>query len=69
MTEPTTELDPQKVRIGLIIIAAVFVVSVLGVVIVDDPAGKVIFATAAVLTLLRGGLVLLRLRRGPRVDG
>ena len=63
MTEPTPELDPRKVRTGLAIVTAVFVVAAVLIVVIDDPFGRAVMAAVAALAVVRAFLLSRSLRR------
>jgi hypothetical protein len=63
MTSSTAQYDPRKIRIGLVLIAIVFIASVVLFVVVDDTVGRAIFFALAVLAIARAVLLVRWLRR------
>jgi hypothetical protein len=63
VTDPTPELDPRKVRIGLLIVTAVFVASAVLVAVIDDPFGRAVMAAVAAVAVVRAFLLSRSLRR------
>ena len=53
------EFDPQKVRIGLMVMGAVLVLSIALAIFVSDPVGRFVFVFVAVVCLVQ----LIRVRR------
>ncbi len=66
MTEPAAQLNPRKIRLGLVLISLMFAVSLLLFIVVDDVLGRAVFFAAAVLALVRGALLWRWLRREQR---
>jgi hypothetical protein len=65
VTEPSTpEVDPRKVRIGLIVIVAVVVVAAVLVAVLDDPVGRAAMLAVAAVGIVRAFLLTRSLRRG-----
>lgn len=68
MAEP--ELNPRKVRVGLIIVAVTVVVAIVIAVVIDDPLGRFVMVFVALAALLRAFLLVRWLKReGPRAAG
>jgi hypothetical protein len=63
MTEPQPEVDPRKVRIGLMVVTAVFAVSAVLVAVIDDPFGRAVMGAVAALAVVRAYLLWRSLRR------
>ena len=63
MTEPESELDPRKVRIGLLMISIVVVVAVVLLFVVDDPFGRAVMLGVAAIGVIRAFLLARSLRR------
>ena len=57
------ELNPAKVRAGLAIVTAIFLVSAVLIVVVDDAIGRSIFFAVAALTMVRIALLARSLRK------
>ena len=62
MDEPS--ISPARIRFGLIIIATLFVASIVLVAVVNDPIGRAIFFAIAVAAIVRGWLLVRWIRRG-----
>jgi hypothetical protein len=62
--ERSTDIDPRKVRVGLAVVALIFVASVVLFFVVDDPLGRAIFFAVGVVCLVRVGLLARWVRRG-----
>jgi Na+/proline symporter len=60
---PPDELDPRKVRIGLVMIVAVVVIALALAAVVDSDLGRAIMVGIAVLAIVRAGLLYRALRR------
>jgi Na+/proline symporter len=60
---PADELDPRKVRIGLVMIVAVVVIALALAAVVDSDIGRAIMVGIAVLAVVRAGLLYRALRR------
>ena len=63
MTAPDPQLDPRKVRIGLIMISIVVVVAIVLLFVVDDPFGRAVMLGVAALGVIRAFLLARSLRR------
>jgi Flp pilus assembly protein TadB len=63
MTEPDPQLDPRKVRIGLIMISVVVAVAIVLLFVVDDPFGRAVMFAVAALGVIRAFLLVRALRR------
>jgi hypothetical protein len=63
VTDPVPELDPRKVRIGLMIVTAVFVVAAVLIVVIDDPFGRAVMGAVAAVAVVRAFLLSRSLRR------
>ena len=63
MTDPEPQLDPRKVRTGLIMISIVVVVAVVLLFAVDDPFGRAVMLGVAALGVIRAFLLARSLRR------
>jgi len=65
VTEPAApQVDPRKVRIGLIVIAIVVVVAAVLVAVLDDPLGRAVMLAVAAVGIVRAYLLSRSLRRG-----
>ena len=65
VTEPAApQVDPRKVRIGLIVIAIVVVVAAVLVAVLDDPLGRAVMLAVAAIGIVRAFLLTRSLRRG-----
>lgn len=60
---PSDELDPRKVRIGLVMIVAVVVIAVGLAAVIDSDLGRAIMVGIAVLGILRAWLLYRSLQR------
>jgi hypothetical protein len=60
---PPDQLDPRKVRIGLVMIAAVVVIALGLAAVVDSDLGRAIMVGIAVLGVVRAWLLYRSLRR------
>jgi hypothetical protein len=63
MTEPDRQLDPRKVRIGLIMISVVVALAIVLMFVVDDPFGRAVMFAVAALGVIRAVLLTRSLRR------
>jgi hypothetical protein len=63
MTEPSPQLDPRKVRIGLLMISIVVVVAIVLLFVIDDPLGRAVMFAVAALGVIRAFLLTRSLRR------
>ncbi len=63
MTDQSPKLNPRKIRLGLVLIAVVFIASVALFLVVDDTVGQAIFFGLAVLALVRAVSLVRWLRR------
>ena len=64
MSDATPAVNQKKIRIGLAIITAIFVASLIMVVVVGDPIGKAVFAAVGLVCVVRMVLLVRWLRRG-----
>jgi hypothetical protein len=65
VTEPAApQVDPRKVRMGLIVIAIVVVVAAVLVAVLDDPLGRAVMLAVAAVGIVRAFLLTRSLRRG-----
>jgi uncharacterized membrane protein len=60
---PPDELDPRKVRIGLVMIVAVVVIAIGLAAVIDSDLGRAIMVGIAVLGILRAWLLYRSLQR------
>lgn len=60
------ELNPRKVRAGLIIVGVVVAVSVVLLVVIDEPVGKAVMLAVAATAFVRAFLLTRSLRRQDR---
>jgi hypothetical protein len=60
---PEQEMDPRKVRIGLAMIAAVVVIALALIVVVDSTVARAVMAGIAVLGVVRAYLLYRSIRR------
>ena len=63
MTEPDPQLDPRKVRIGLIMISLVVALAIVLLFVIDDPFGRLVMFAVAGLGIVRAFLLTRSLRR------
>ena len=63
MTEPDSQLDPRKVRIGLIMISLVVALAIVLLFVIDDPFGRTVMFAVAGLGIGRAFLLTRSLRR------
>ena len=63
MTDPEPELDPRKVRIGLIMISIVVAVAIVLLFVIDDPFGRAVMFGVAAIGVIRAFLLARSLRR------
>jgi hypothetical protein len=63
MSDPDPQLDPRKVRIGLVMISAVVVVAVVLIAVIDDPFGRAVMVGIAAVAIVRAFLLTRALRR------
>jgi len=63
MTEPHPQLDPRKVRIGLIMISVVVALAIVLMFVVDDPFGRAVMFAVAALGVIRAVLLTRSLRQ------
>ena len=63
MTEPEPQLDPRKVRIGLLMISVVVAVAIVLLFVIDDPVGRAVMFAVAALGVIRAFLLTRSLRR------
>ncbi|MFL6204596.1 MAG: hypothetical protein ACJ739_04525 [Acidimicrobiales bacterium] len=63
MSDPDAQLDPRRVRIGLIMISAVVVVAVVLIAVIDDPFGRAIMVGVAAVAIIRAFLLSRSLRK------
>ena len=66
MIEPRPDVDPRRVRLGLILLTIVFFVALVIVMVVDDALGRAVMAGVLVITLARAALLVRSLRREAR---
>lgn len=65
MTEPDVpQVDPRKVRMGLILVAVVVLVALSLAVVLDDVVGRSVMFAVAALGIVRAFLLTRSLRRG-----
>jgi hypothetical protein len=62
MSEP--QVSPAKIRVGLVMVAVLFVASIVLIATVNDPIGRAIFFAAALTALVRGWLLVRWIRKG-----
>jgi hypothetical protein len=65
MTDQSPQLNPRKIRIGLVLIAVVFVAAVVLFIVVDSAVARAIFFALGVLAIVRA-VSLVRWLRGQR---
>ena len=65
MPDSGPQPDPRKVRAGLILVVLVVAVSVVLLVVIDDPLGKIVMLAVALTAFVRALLLTRSLRRGP----
>ena len=65
---PPDELDPRKVRIGLVMIVAVVVIAVGLALVIDSYLGRAIMVGIAALGILRAWPIYRSVRRGGLAD-
>ena len=65
MSTEDPQVNPSKVRAGLIVIAVLFVVSLVLLAVVNDPVGRAIFFAVAVMALIRIALLVRWIKRRP----
>ena len=63
VSDPDPQLDPRKVRIGLIVVSAVVIVAVVLIFVIDDPFGRAVMFAVAALAVIRAFLLTRSLRR------
>lgn len=63
MDAPDPQLDPRKVRAGLALVVLVMVVSVVLLLISDDPLGKAVMVAVALIAVVRAFLLTRSLRK------
>jgi hypothetical protein len=68
VTPPRAEIDPKRIRLGLALVTAVFLVSLVLAAIIDDRLGRAVMAAIALSSLLRAVLLVRSVRRDG-VDG
>ncbi|HKY14656.1 MAG TPA: hypothetical protein VJM33_06995 [Microthrixaceae bacterium] len=67
MSDVSPQLNPGKIRLGLALVAVVFVVSVVLFVVADDTIARAIFFALGVFAIVRAVMLVRWLRReGPR---
>lgn len=66
MPEPRPDVDPRRVRLGLIVLTIVFFVALVVVMVVDDALGRTLMTGILVVTLIRAALLVRSLRRDTR---
>ena len=64
MSDPTSQPDPRKVRIGLAVIASVVAAAVVLFFVIDAPAGKGLMVVIAAVAIVRMFLLTRWVRRG-----
>jgi hypothetical protein len=65
MTEPTpAQIDPRKVRAGLVLVTLIVLVAAVLVVVIDDALGRSVMFAVALLGVVRAYLLSRSLRRG-----
>ncbi len=63
VTMPSDDVDPRRVRIGLVLVSIVFLVSLVLALTVDDPLGRAVMAAIALSAVLRAMLIVRSLRK------
>lgn len=58
MSNESPQINPVKIRAGLVIIAVLFVVALVLLAVVDDPEARAIFLAVMVMALIRIGLLV-----------
>jgi uncharacterized membrane protein len=63
-SSPSPDVDPRRVRIGLVFLTVVVVVALVIAVVVDDVVARVLMIGIALFTVARAYLIARALRRG-----
>lgn len=58
MSNESPQINPVKIRAGLVIIAVLFVAALVLLAVVDDPEARAIFLAVMVMALIRIGLLV-----------
>jgi hypothetical protein len=66
---PEEQMNPQKVRIGLAILALVMVAAVVTAVLIDSTIGRAIMVAIVFTVLVRAFLIVRWLRKGAPAEG
>jgi hypothetical protein len=66
---PDQEPNPQKVRIGLAILAVVMIAAVVAAVFIESTFGKAVMVAIAFTVLVRAFLIVRWLRKGAPAEG
>jgi len=63
VNEPAGEIDRRKIRIGLLIVSAVFVAALVVAVVIDDAAGRAFMIAIVVIAFVRAALLARSLKK------
>jgi hypothetical protein len=63
VTSPRDDIDPRRVRFGLVVVTVVFLVSLALAALIDDRLGRAIMAAIALSAVLRAVLLVRSIRR------
>jgi hypothetical protein len=63
VTPAPDEVDRRRVRIGLGIVAAMFLVALVLLLVIDDPTGRALMAAVLLIAVIRAALVMRALRK------
>ncbi len=66
MTEPNPDVDPRRIRLGLIILTIVFLIALVLALVVDDAVGRALMTGILVVAFVRAALLVRSLRRDAR---
>lgn len=66
---PDEQPNPQKVRIGLAILAVVMIAAVIAAVVIESTVGKAVMVAIAFTVLVRAFLIVRWLRKGAPAEG
>jgi hypothetical protein len=66
MSDPSSEIDPRRVRAGLAVVSLTFLVALVLALVIDDPLGRTVMAGIVVASLVRAALLVRSLRRDAR---
>jgi hypothetical protein len=61
--QPPSDVDPRRVRIGLVILSVVFLVALVLIAVVDDPIGRAMMVVVVLISLVRAALLVRSIRR------